>query len=261
MWGTILQDAYRKEDAASLRDALEELIGPNSGSGFATSGVYVFWNFETREPLYVGIAGDLSERFAQHNGLRGCPVHGCKREQISQYFAIEGEVLGYSVLTLSSLSQQSTSRQRLVLDLQEPELIELNEALSQDVVDELRALEGRLIALHQQQFGTLPRWNVSPGRIPRKTPDADDGTLALVVGLLDCLLQARIPIRQLAQDAEAMMLEEHLHGTRITDVRMSVQGFDNESFRERVACNPAVPSIRDELLESGYLDRHNPLVA
>jgi hypothetical protein len=80
-------DIYRQGDASDLRDALEELLGPESASGWSTGGVYLFWHPVTRKPLYVGIAGDFPIRFAQHNGLRSAPASGCKREQIARYFA------------------------------------------------------------------------------------------------------------------------------------------------------------------------------
>jgi hypothetical protein len=262
MWGTFLLDVYRQGEAADVRDALERILGPDSGSGWATGGVYVFWNPDTREPLYVGIAGDFPERFAQHNGLRACPARGCKREQIERYFANEGESLGYTVLTLSSLSQPSTHRQRKSLGLTDRDLIELNEALSGEVLDEVRALEGRMIALHERQFGRPIRWNVSPGRLPRASPSSEDGTLATAVGIFDCLLQARRTIRQLADDPEAMMFEEFLHGVRLTAVGAAIvgrRGFRNDLLRRHLERSWAVPLIRDEILKSAYLNHRNPL--
>jgi hypothetical protein len=262
MWGTFMLEAYRREDAREVHHALEEVLGPDSGSAWASGGVYVFWNFETREPLYVGIAGDLPERFAQHNGLRGCPPSSCKREQIAQYFAEESDGLGYTVLALSSLSQTSTHRQRASLALEDPELIELNEALSEEPADEIRALEGRMIALYARQFGRPIRWNQSSGRLPRVSPDARDATLATAVGIFDCLLQARKTIRELAGDPEATMFEEHLHGIRLTAVRAAIlggRGFRNDVLRTHLEQGWAAPFIRDEILKSGYLDQRNPL--
>lgn len=222
----------------------------------------MFWNPETREPLYVGIAGDFPKRFAQHNGLRSCPAKGCKRRQIAEYFAVESEWLGYTVFALSSLSQPGTHRQRKSLDLTEPELIELNDALSVETIDEIRGLEGRMIALYARQFGKPLRWNVARGRLPRLPPDARDGTLATAVGIFDCLLQARKPIRQLAADPEAMMFEEQLHGARLGAVReaiLSGNGFRNDVLRRHLDSTWAASFMRDEILTSGYLDARNPL--
>lgn len=258
MWGTFLLDVYRQQDASNLRDALEQVLGPDSGSSWATGGVYVFWNPDTRDPLYVGIAGDFPERFAQHNGLRSCPAKGCKREQIAKYFAEECDWLGYTVLALSSLSQPSTRRQRRSLGLTDPDLIDLNEVLSSEALDEIRALEGRMIALYERQFNEAIRWNVSPGRLPRVPPDAQDATLATAVGVYDCLLQARKTIRQLAHDPEAMIYEEHLHAGRIM-AAFSSTGFRNDVLRRHLERGWAAPLIRDQILTSGYLDQRNPL--
>ncbi len=63
----------------------------------------MFWNPETRDPLYVGLAGDFPERFALHNGLRSCRTAGCQRDNIERYFAEECDRLGYSVFLLSGL--------------------------------------------------------------------------------------------------------------------------------------------------------------
>jgi hypothetical protein len=262
MWGTFLLDVYRKEDAPDIRDALEKILGPESASSWATGGVYVFWNPDTREPLYAGIAGDFPVRFAQHNGLRACPAKGCKREQIEEYFANESDLLGYTVLTLSSLSQPSTFRQRHWLGLEDRELIELNEALSDRVLDEIRALEGRLIALSANQLGKPLRWNVSHGRLPRIEPSAEEGTLAIAVGLFDCLLQGRKTIRELANDGEAMLFEEFLHAVRLGVVHAAIVGgqpLSRDLFYAHLQRDWTSPRMRDDILEGGYLDQRNPV--
>jgi hypothetical protein len=250
----LILDAYRQEDASRLRQALEVMFGPRSGTCWASGGVYVFWRPDTREPLYVGITGDFPERFAQHHGFRSCPLAGCKRQQIEEYFANEYQWLGYTVLALSSLSQQSTRRQRQALGLTERELIELNEALSAEVVDATRALEGRLLAAHHGRFGGLPRWNDHPGRRPGEQPDPDDATLALVVGVGDCLLQARRTLRQVGEDGVASLYEEQLHAARM----LMLGSFTNSGFREFFA-NFWGASFRDEILTSGYLDERCPV--
>jgi hypothetical protein len=262
MWGTYLLDVYTRSDARALCDALETLLGPDSGSSWSTGGVYVFWRPDTREPLYVGIAGDLPIRFAQHNGQRSCPAAGCKREQIDRYFATEHDELGYTVFAMSHLSQVSTSRKRTQLDLIDRESIELDEAFSEDALDEIRALEGRLIAYNRIRFGHIPPWNTAPGRIPAGTPDADDGTMATAVGAFDILLQARKTIRQLAENDLWAMFEEHLHGIRLISVARAVvggSGLRNDMVREDLQRSWAVPSLRDEILNSGYLDERCPV--
>jgi len=256
MWGTFILDVYKQDEAVGLRDALEEVLGPESGSGWSTGGVYVFWNPVTRQVLYVGIAGDLPLRFAQHNGLRSCPATGCKREQVASHFADHDE-LGYTILPLSSLSQPSTARQRAVLSLQDRELIDLNEALSVEVVDQLRALEGLLIALAKARCGEIPPWNSAVGRLPREPPDARDGTLDLAVGAIDTLLQARKTIRELAENNLWALFEVQLHGARISAVqRVVAQGWGSpdEMVREELDRWWIHDGIREEIKRTGYLD-------
>lgn len=96
----------------------------------------------------------------------------------------------------------STARQRQALNLEDRELIELNEALSAEVMDETRALEGRLIADAKLRFGENPPWNTAVGRLPRKPADLGDATLGIAVGGADVLLQARKTIRGLASNSE-----------------------------------------------------------
>ena len=265
VWGTYLLDIYRQSKAREMRDSLEALLGPESGSAFSSGGVYVFWRPDTREPLYVGIAGDMPIRFGQHNGLNACPAAGCKRVQIEDYFAHEHDELGYTVIAMSSLSQVSTSRQRKVLNLdevREAELVELNEALSAEAVDEIRALEGRLIAYNRVRFGGPPRWNTSPGRLPAADPDPDDGTMACAVGVFDILLQARKTIRELAANDVWEMFEAHLHGVRLLSIARGIvsgEGVTNRMIREDLERGWAAPLVRDEIVRTGYLDQRCPV--
>jgi hypothetical protein len=256
-------DIYREGDAADLCDALEEVLGPESASGWSTGGVYLFWHPVTRKPLYVGIAGDFPIRFAQHNGLRSCPSSGCKREQIARYFAEEHDELGFTVIALSSLSQPSTARQREVLDLNDRDLIELNEALSAEVVNEIRALEGRLIADCKARFGEIPEWNTAVGRLPTTPPSREDGTLGLAVGVVDSLLQSRKTIRQLAANDLWALFETTLHGARIMSVARAAKngrGFRNDMLREDLDANWGIlDQIRDEIKKTQYLDARCPV--
>lgn len=263
MWGTYLLDAFRAAEADESRDALEDLFGPASGSAWSSGGVYVFWDPASREPLYVGITGDLPVRFAQHTGLRKCRPESCKRREIEAYFADGHEKLGYTVLAMSRLSQVDTARNRTVLGPMRRDLVELGEDISEEAMDEIRGLEGRLLAYGRARFGRLPPWNTDPGRIPTAAPAADDGTMAIAVGALDVLLQARRTIRQLGDDDLAAMFEELLHGARMRAVArgfLSKKGVRNDTIRAEIE-RPGIldPAIRDEILRSGYLDQRCPV--
>lgn len=43
-------------------NAIDDLCSPKDNYGWASAGIYCFW-------VYIGLAGDLAERFKQHNGI------------------------------------------------------------------------------------------------------------------------------------------------------------------------------------------------
>ena len=69
MFGTVIMDAYRKEEIYEMASAIEDLCSPNDSYGWASAGIYCFWDYCAEEILYIGLAGDLAERFRQHNGI------------------------------------------------------------------------------------------------------------------------------------------------------------------------------------------------
>jgi hypothetical protein len=262
MWGTYILDAFGPAEAGEVRDALEELLGPRSGSAWRGGGVYVFWEPLNREPLYVGISGDLPLRFAQHLGLRSAPSEGCRREQIAAYFQAGADRIGYTAIPISNLNPISTARQRAVLGLEERELIELNEALSAEALNEVRTIEGWLIASNEVLFGAVPRWNRDPARVPRRAPGLADLTLRTAVGVEDSLLQARLTIRGLLAEPGPGLFEEHLHAARMLSLATApgASASCEEAIRREVA-DPREDSagIYAEILRCGYLDRRCPL--
>jgi hypothetical protein len=260
MWGTFILDVFQRSDAQAVRDALEELVGPRSGSSWATNGVYVFWRPDGREPLYVGIATDIPTRFAQHLGLRHCPAAGCKREEIATYFDTDGAKLGYTIVPLSNLSQADGSRLRVRYEPDDDELEVRTGATTEQALNEMRNLEGRLIEWTRIAFGAIPRWNTSRARIPARPPDADDGTMAAAVGAIDVLLQARKSIRDLAGDPTHAYFEECLHGARMMAVAFSVlggPGFHDDMFRSLLG-RVVEQNVLIRIIGSGYIDE--PLV-
>lgn len=97
MFGTVVIDAYRKEDTIEIADAIEDLCSPNDNYGWASAGIYCFWDYYIEEVLYIGLAGDLAERFKQHNGI--FPLkEGSKQKKIEEYFS-RNERLGYSIVS------------------------------------------------------------------------------------------------------------------------------------------------------------------
>lgn len=110
MFGTVIIDAYRKEEARELAEAIDDLCSPNDNYGWASAGIYCFWNYYAESILYIGLASDLTERFKQHNGI--LPVKGgTKKEKIEEYFE-KNERLGYTIFVQSPLSQPLVHRNK-----------------------------------------------------------------------------------------------------------------------------------------------------
>lgn len=104
MLATIIIDSFTLGEAAQIADALDMLCAPDDTYGFASVGIYSFWSIPERDILYVGLAGDLRQRFRQHTGLISCDPDCCKRREIEEYFR-DRPRLGYSVMVQSPMDQ------------------------------------------------------------------------------------------------------------------------------------------------------------
>ena len=114
MFGTVIIDAYRKEEALEIADAIDDLCSPTDNYGWASARIYCFWDYYAEAVLYIGLAGDLAERFKQHNGI--LPIkEGSKQKQIEDYFS-RNERLGYTIFVQSPLSQPLVHRNRKVYE-------------------------------------------------------------------------------------------------------------------------------------------------
>src|SRR5687768_10054737 len=101
---TWVRDVYTDIQRSEMRAAIDSIASPNTYDGFASNGIYVFFDPESREVLYIGLARDLSERFAQHNGLVRMREDGCKVRQIAAWFETHDR-LGYAAALQSPFSQ------------------------------------------------------------------------------------------------------------------------------------------------------------
>jgi len=130
MFGTVLHDVFRDDERGELAAALEDLCSPLDSYGWASVGIYAFFDPAGGQPTipdaddfqaqlqragsrtqYLGLARDLPERFRQHAGLRACPPWSCKRVQIHEWFA-QRPSLGFSCFVQSPLAQVNTHRER-----------------------------------------------------------------------------------------------------------------------------------------------------
>jgi len=104
---TIILNQYSRGTAKQLGAAITDVCSPSCTNGFASSGIYIFWDIAEREALYIGLAIDLGLRFNQHNGFKPCPREVCKLEHIMAYFAGHAE-LGYILVAIEALHKHAT---------------------------------------------------------------------------------------------------------------------------------------------------------
>lgn len=261
----------RQSRRPGVRDALEDLASPLDGYGWASTGVYVFFDPLTGAILYVGLARDLAVRFGQHHGLVGCPAEGCKRKQIRKWFA-RPAYLGYAAFVQSPMNQSDTARWRASLDTlprnlydeETPEFRDLpTEGLGHAVL-----LEGILIEAHRRRHGAWPPWNRIGGSQKGQelaTPDAGN-LFDLLTGAADSLLVARHTLRELSAEAVTTEYESILHAARLQAMmRTYGRGISTETIvtasRDMATAPHFPPDLREEasrVMHSGYLEREPP---
>ncbi|MFD2046455.1 GIY-YIG nuclease family protein [Ornithinibacillus salinisoli] len=215
MFGTIIQDAYKKHELNEIVDALGELCNPNDTYGWASAGIYCFWDYHTKEVLYIGLAVDLTERFKQHNGIIPMDLNACKYEQITSYFE-EREKIGYSVFLQSPLSQPVVRKNIYKWFNYNPEEFSIADFTNEQSKNDLRRLEGILIEAFRQKHGALPKWNRVSGSI--------DGQRATLSGNYEIIrdmtnqrlspLVSRSTLRELASNPTYTWYENFIHGIR-----------------------------------------------
>jgi hypothetical protein len=104
MFGTVIIDAYKKDETYEIAYAINDICCANDNYGWSSAGIYCFWNYYTREIFYIGLAVDLHQRFMQHNGLAKVDNNSCKYDEITGYFDSYDKI-GYTIFVQSPLSQ------------------------------------------------------------------------------------------------------------------------------------------------------------
>ncbi|WP_243137016.1 hypothetical protein [Alkaliphilus serpentinus] len=111
MFGTVIIDAYSKDERQEIADSIDDLCSPKDNYGWASAGIYCFWDYYAEEVLYIGLASDLADRFKQHNGIKPVDGSSSKYAKIEEYFE-SNERLGYTIFVQSPLSQPLTYRNK-----------------------------------------------------------------------------------------------------------------------------------------------------
>jgi len=215
MLGTIVIEKYKKTERKDIQKALEILIVDNS-QDWATAGLYCYWDYNSREILYIGLAVDLVERYRQHNGLIYCNKKNCKYNEIEKYFE-NNEYIGFSIVLQSALSQPINKRQRKKFNksFNETELIFI---LGEQGYGEIKRVEGILLEAFRQKYGRFPLWNKMGGSVigQKSFKQINFGLLKLLVTNEANKYVSRVSLRELADNPTFCRYEAYLHSIRIS---------------------------------------------
>jgi hypothetical protein len=246
---TVIRDIYKQDEVEKLAEAIEDITSPIDSSGWASTGIYCFWNPQTNEVLYFGLAIDLSARFKQHNGLQNCASDGCKLEYINDWFQNNSE-LGFSILVQSTLSQPMTSRNQkeyvpsLFLEMF-PEMF--------DPCGAVRFTEGLLIGSEKIANEQLPEWNKIGGSKEgalKATIEHNKLAQLFTLAKTDYFVAIK-SIRQISDNATFESYELHLHGVR------QVMAVEDISFIEAWKKTPDSLFAKDRILLDKYVPHLN----
>jgi hypothetical protein len=207
---TVVWDTYGSDQRRAIWEALKMLL-PADSPDWSRKGVYGFWDPETRKLLYLGLATNLPERFAQHNGLVS-HGGGNKRSQIDAWFASHTG-LGFTVLLQAAAVAMLDGFQELSLTI----------GTSSDGIIALG--EGQLIELHRKETGVRPPWNGVAGASRGRDLAIDTGTslIPILAAARDSLFVARRSLRDLVADERALAWEATIHAARM---RAVMEGHD-----------------------------------
>lgn len=203
MFGTIILDSYTKDEIYNMAEYIEEICSPLDTIGWASSGIYSFWDYGTKNILYIGLASDLYVRFKQHNGLLPIDDNACKYQQIQDYFKSR-EKLGYTILVQSPLSQPIVQRneKKYMEFLEKHKGIPINNYAIEDGLESIRSAEGQLIEAYRLYTGDIPPWNKIGGDVYARKYATKGNFLQIIqafsLGDTQNFLVSRSTIRELA---------------------------------------------------------------
>lgn len=248
---TIILQPYKKIERRKVVDALDELCSPKDNYGWASAGIYVYWNYYTNEVLYIGLAVDLTERFKQHNGFYpSIDKNTCKYEQIEEYFK-HNEKLGFSIIVQSPLSQPVTSK----LKREYKEFTEQFSPIESYIGDEgLKAIkyqEGVLIEVFKQKNGKIPQWNKMNGSISGQNSvrPVDYETIKVISNRKDNISLSKSSLFELAESPTLERYENFLHGVR------TLASLYGETKAIEILRRDLKNDTYGEMIENGYINK------
>ena len=253
MFGTVIIDAYRREEALEMATAIDRLCSPTDNYGWASAGIYCFWDYYAEAILYIGLAGDLAERFKQHNGI--LPLkEGSKQKQIDDYFS-KNERLGYTIFVQSPLSQPLVHRNKKTYEkFAKQQNSPIEDMLSEQGRENIKEVEGILIESFRREYGDFPPWNSIGGstvgqakvmknniNIVKSFCEPDNYIINPIV--------SRSTIRELSGNLEWVRYESDLQVKRMN---LFMLGMDYNEAIEFINRNDTLGTY-EQMKKSGYL--------
>lgn len=242
LYGTIISDAYIFEEREEISKALKKVCNKETCYSFDSYGVYFYWDYATKEILYIGSTNNLTRRFKEHNGLVK-NKSGNKYEKIKEYFN-KKEKMGFSILVQSPLEQKDTCLP--------------------DKHEEVGTIESSLIEFYKQKYKIIPIWNdteaLKLGRIDQKVKRYATKIFESISLKEINDFNAKSTLREIANSDEILEFESHLH-----TFRMRMYKYE-ESFeiakKNLLIPNPAFPlyskfiiSELENVLKSEYMNK------
>lgn len=202
---TVIWDIYRSDERTQVWEALHSLL-PEDSPDWSRKGVYGYWDPERKELLYLGLANNLPERFAQHNGLTP-HSGGNKHGEIEAWFE------GHEQLGLTTMIQAGAVG---LLDL----MHEISPSLGAESSKIIALGEGQLIELHRQETGARPSWNQVGGSKygAELAVENSHSLIPILSAARDSLFVARRTLRDLTDDDCALAWETTIHSARMRAV-------------------------------------------
>lgn len=258
MFGTIILDSYTWDEIELMASNLDEICSPTDTLGWASAGIYSFWDYYTKEILYIGLASDLCVRFKQHNGLLPIAENACKISQIKNYFS-NHERLGYSILVQSPLSQPIVHRNETMYRkfLETPKGMPILNYAGEEGLEHIRQAEGQLIESYKLVVGDIPPWNKIGGDTFSRKYASKDNYLYVVQAFAnsttDNYLVAKSTIREIADNATYEWFEVQLHGLRM--MMLSLRMTFDEARDIQLKFNPYFETQWNRIIEEKYLEK------
>lgn len=258
MFGTIIMDSYVADEAERMAKNIDEICSPMDTLGWASAGIYSFWNYYTKEVLYIGLASDLTVRFRQHNGLYSTSETGCKYEQIQEYFS-KYDRLGYSILVQSPLSQPVVHRNETIYRkfFGVSKNMPIPNYAGEEGLEFIRQAEGQLIESYRNVVGEIPSWNKIGGdKFSRKYASENNYLYVIKAfseGTGNNYLVSKSTIRELAENATFEWFETQLHGLRMMMLTLNMT-FE-EAVNVQLKLNPYFEDQWNRIVDSKYLEK------